>query len=171
MSNVDSSWTSLAGSVYRSLIDDELARETDRKSSFESRGLQIVSSAGGIVTLLFALAAVVTNLKTFTPGGGTKDFLIVALVLFVAATCCGITANDPTRYGEPTVTSLRGLLTDGAWIGDVPSAQRQVAQMEITMIEEARRANNRKAWYLRIGLSLEILGVAAVAIAVLLILT
>ncbi|MGH3026588.1 MAG: hypothetical protein ACRDLR_09095, partial [Gaiellaceae bacterium] len=72
MSNVDSSWTSLAGSVYRSLIDDELARETDRKSSFESRGLQIVSSAGGIVTLLFALAAVVTNLKTFTPGGGTK---------------------------------------------------------------------------------------------------
>jgi hypothetical protein len=41
----------------REYLKDELARQDARQSSFEQRGIAVVTTAGTLVTLLFGLAA------------------------------------------------------------------------------------------------------------------
>jgi hypothetical protein len=166
----EAAWATLAGSAYRALIDDQLKGEIDRRTAIESRGLQIITSAGGIVALLFALAAVVTNLKSFQPSAGTKAVLCVALVLLLAASVCGIATSGLGEYGAAADNALGNLLKDEYWRGDVVVAQRRVAELEVNLIGIARAANDTKARIVRGGLACEILGIVAVAVAVLTIL-
>src|SRR6266540_1704964 len=50
--------TESAGYVaYGDFVKDELDAQDKRKSSFEQRGLAVITTSGALVTLLFALAA------------------------------------------------------------------------------------------------------------------
>jgi hypothetical protein len=167
----DQAWPSVAGAAFRSVVDDQLKREDVRKTSFEGRGLSIITSSGTIVTLVFGLAALATKATDFKLDSTSKTALAVALVLFVAAAACGIGANIPMGYGEIQKPGLDRLVSEEYWLGDLALAQRRVAEAEVDQIVIARRSNGRKAHLLIGGLTLEVLGVLAVAIAVLLILT
>lgn len=165
-------WADVAGSAYRGLIDDQLKREDARKTSFESRGMQIIASSGTFVTLVFALAAVVTGTSKFKLADSSKGVLALSLVLFAAAAAYGILTNMPGGdYVEAEASSLKRLLDEQFWLGPVEIAQRRVAELEVALISAAREENNRKADLLRLGLGCEVFGVLAVAAAVLLILT
>lgn len=54
-----------AGEVYAELISSNLERQAQRKSSIEQRGLSVISTSGALVTLQFALVAVITGDDSF----------------------------------------------------------------------------------------------------------
>lgn len=164
-------WGDVAGSAYRGLIDDQLKREDERKTSFESRGLSIITSAGTLVALVFAFSTLVTNSKTFTLDDTTKILLAVSLSLLVLAAAAGIVVTIPAGYGEAQADDLRRLLDDRFWLGRVAVGQKRVAEAEIGQLVFNRRSNNWKGSLLVAALVLEVLGILVVAIAVLLILT
>jgi len=164
-------WDTRAGSAYRGLIDDQLKREDVRKASFESRGLAIISSAGTLVTLVFAFSALITSSTKFTLDSTTKTLLAVSLALLVIGAGCGIVVNIPRGYGEADVRDMANLLDDRYWLGRVAIGQLRVAQAELEQIKLDRRSNNIKGNLLIAGLTLEVLGFLVVAIAALLILT
>lgn len=164
-------WSTVAGSAYRDLIDGQLKREDARKTSFEARGMQIISSSGTMVTLLFGLAALVTGTKDFKLGDSSKVALAVALALLLVAAVCGIATNVPLEYAEADPTTLTRLLDDRFWLGRLYVGQRRAAELEIAQLVVGRSANGLKAKLLIMGLGLEVLGVLAVGVAVLLVLT
>ncbi len=75
-----------AGLAYAQLIADQLAEERSRKSSLEARGVTVITTAGPLATLLFALTAGL-DLK----GHQTCRFL----VLFAARTAASMSRWTP----------------------------------------------------------------------------
>lgn len=163
-------WTDLAGSTYRGLIDAQVQREDGRKASFEARGMQIITSAGAIVTLLFGLAALATSAKDFKLTGSSEVAFAIALGLLLVAAVCGIATNIPLEYVEASTTRLSRVLEDRFWLGPTKIAQRRVAELEIAQLVVGRAANTLKGRLLIVGLVFEVLGVLAVAVGVMVIL-
>jgi hypothetical protein len=72
--------------VYGAFVDAELRAQDLRKSSFEQRGLAVVTTSGVLVTLLFALAGLSTKSEpTFALPHTTRLWLVSALIVFVIA--------------------------------------------------------------------------------------
>lgn len=168
---LDRSWSELAGSAYTSLIDSQLAREDARKTSFEQRGIGVITTSGTIVTLLFGLAALVTKSDAFVLGTWQKIFLGSALVFFFVAAITGILVNKPMTYEEAAPEGLRRLLEEPYWFGRVGIGSRRATEMKIAMLARARRQNDFKGSVLIIALSAEVAGIFLVAVAVLGVLT
>jgi hypothetical protein len=164
-------WPDIAGSAYHDLIDGQLERENARKDSFESRGISMITSAGTIVTLLFGLAALTTKTSDFTLKGGAKTALVVALCFLLSSAVAGVVVNAPLQYSEADPGALMRLLDEQFWWGDPAIGRRRTAELEIKQVARARKMNSLKARLLVAGLAAEILGVLAVAAAVLQILT
>jgi hypothetical protein len=164
-------WPDLAGSAYRDLIDNELAREYTLKDSFESRAMDTINSAGTITSLLFGLAVVVTQATDYTPSKGVTATLAVALAFLIVSAIAGLVVNSPMSYGEPGQAELSGRLDAAKWNASPSDGQIWTARLEILQIVEARKRNKLKAQLLIVGLATEIIGVAVVAIAILEILT
>lgn len=163
-------WTDLAGSAYRGLIDAQLQREDGRKASFEARGMQIITSSGAVVTLLFGLAALATSSKSFKLTGSSEVAFAIALGLLFVAAVCGIATNVPLEYMEASTDKLSRVLEDRFWLGRVEVAQRRAAELEVAQLVVGRAANNLKGNVLIAGLVFEVLGVLAVAVGVMVIL-
>src|SRR5258708_16460970 len=80
-------------------LDKELALEWTRKASLEQRGINIITASGALVTLVFAVSAIVTKAETFKFFLGWEHWLLVAsLVFFVAAAIGGILTNRAYHY-------------------------------------------------------------------------
>lgn len=73
--------------------------EWDRKASLEQRGINIITASGALVTLVFAVSAIVTKSTTFKFFRGWEHWLLVAaLAFFVGASIGGIITNRAYRY-------------------------------------------------------------------------
>ena len=80
-------------------LDGQLALEWDRKASLEQRGINIITASGALVTLVFAVSAIVTKSTTFKFFRGWEHWLLVAaLIFFVAAAIGGIASNRVASY-------------------------------------------------------------------------
>jgi hypothetical protein len=155
-----------AGSVYGTVIADLLKAEDQRKSSFEQRGIAIITTSGVLVSLVFALGTAVTSADAFTVSAFSRALLVAALVLFVTAAVAGIVANYPVHYELIAQADLRRLVSPEVWDGDAGTAARRVAEVSVTVLERARRNNQLKGRALLVGMVAEIAAVAAVAASV-----
>lgn len=83
------------------LLEDELARELQRKTSLEQRGITVITASGAFVTLVFGFSALVTKGAPFANFSiPEKVFLLAALGLFVFASIFGVAANIPRPMGQ-----------------------------------------------------------------------
>ncbi len=148
----------------KSLEDDETAR----KSSLESRGVNIITTSGTLVTLLFGLVAVLTGSKNFSLPAPAHTYLIVAVVLFVVATGLGVIINLPIFYRAAALT-IRDLQT--VWPWSASDAEAKVAVTRLEIITSARKGNAIKAWLLFAAGIIEFGALSSLFLAVLSILT
>ncbi|MBA3359998.1 MAG: hypothetical protein H0T94_00765 [Acidimicrobiia bacterium] len=143
------------------------------KTSLEQRGITVITTAGTIVGLLFGLVAVVTQATDFALPAGARPWLIWSLLSLTASTLGGLLVNFPKSYEEADPASLREfILTDeGTWAPDWEESDfegsRQVAQLNVRLLEVARAANSFKANLLFGAQLLEIVGIGLLAMAVL----
>jgi len=153
-------------SIYVAFLRDQVSRQDERKSSFESRGITVITTAGALAALLFGLTALSTKAHAaFTIPGSAAHALQLALVLFTLAAALALMTNLPLVYQEPLTRDVRKLLDEG-WDSAPAEAERDVAWAELGVWESAKHINAIKGWCLAGALGLEVLAVVAVAVAV-----
>jgi hypothetical protein len=152
--------------VYGEFIKDELEVQDKRKTSFEQRGLAVITTSGALVTLLFALAALSTKkAATFTLPDSAEMWLSIALVLFFISALSALITNAPLIYQAVPAEKIRERLREKP-PRDADAAARDVAFTRIDELESAKRMNTIKGWALAAAMLFEALAVGCVAIAV-----
>ena len=131
----------------------------------EARGLAIITSSGTLVTLLLALAAVVTSVEEFRPSNATRWLFAVSALFFVGAAGLGIYCNAPTKYVDFEAASLRSLLDPQDWSTPGPDAERQVAEARIEVLADMRSRTERKAAALAWGAGIQVVGIVFLTLA------
>jgi hypothetical protein len=161
MSNAEPS----GSSVYAAFIAGLLEEQDARKASLEQRALAVVTTAGALVSLLFGLVALISEADGFTLPRSAHGPLGVGLALFVGAGVLALVVNVPLIYTNADPEAIARIL-DRYWSDSVSDAEMRVAATREKMFKAAQDANELKAWLLVGALTLEVLGVVAVAIAV-----
>ncbi|OPY77672.1 MAG: hypothetical protein A4E65_02654 [Syntrophorhabdus sp. PtaU1.Bin153] len=165
-SEAENAGETAGGSVYGPLIKSQLAEEAGRKTSFEQRGVAVITTSGVLVSLLFGLAAVVTKSDTFVLPIPAKNFLVVSLILFVLAAVAGIISNWPLRYLQVEVSELKRFIEPKLWSGSSETAARRVAEAQVAVLARSRKLNLLKGRALLAGMILEVAAVVSLAMAV-----
>src|SRR4051794_11113883 len=94
------------GSAYGVYIASELEDVRALKASLEERALAVVTTSGVLVTLLFALASVVTSKKNYSIPVAARPALIVALAAFVLAAALALIVIVPSKHRGPSTADL-----------------------------------------------------------------
>jgi MFS family permease len=156
--------------VYAEYVEAELEAQDKRKSSFEQRGLAVITTSGTLVTLLFALAALSTKqADTFTLPGAAKAWLAAALVLLFLSALCALATNAPLPYDALIATDVRKRMDDPRFAKDYKKATRDVALTRLKELKSAKRLNGIKGWLLAAAMGCQALGIGCVGVAVLII--
>jgi hypothetical protein len=152
--------------VYAALVDQQADEERQRKAGLEARGLALITTSAALVSLLFGLAAVVTDSDSFQLTEASKIFLIASTGFFVFAAVLGLGSNWPFRYQQVDIANLRDLTSEEYWSGDETVASRRVAQVRVSILARARKMNLRKGRLLLAGILVEVLAVLSLAVSV-----
>lgn len=156
-----------AAEVYSALITEQLDEERARKTSLEQRGAFVITSSGAIATLLFGLAAFVTDAATLDLPPRAQQVLVVALICFAAAALFGLLTNRPVNYGEPTADSLQEMIDDPELASEsITEAIRTASDGRLQTLRTYRQQNAKKAILASCALAAEVLGAVSVAYVV-----
>lgn len=154
------------GEVYGDYIREELDRQLARKTSFETRGLSVITTAGTLVTLLFALATLSTREEqTFVLPRTAQIILVISVVCFLVAIAAALATNLPVAYKHVLPSELRTAVKE-SWDDSASVARRRVAHTRVDALESARKLNGVKAWILFGAITAEFLALVLVGIAV-----
>lgn len=151
--------------AYGEFVKDELAVQDARKTSFEQRGLAVVTTAGALATLLFGLAAFAAAGKTQPLSADAKELLDIAVVVFVAAAILALGTNVPLPYNAPKASAIRGRLSEKP-IRDEDAAMRDIAFTRAKALADAKRKNGWKGWMLFGALALEVAAIGLLTLAI-----
>jgi hypothetical protein len=155
------------GGVYGPYIKSLLDYELTRKSGLEARASAVVTTAGTLVTLLFGLVAVVTGANTFRLPGTAHGWLIAAVILFVIAIGLAVAVVViPHPYGQVNLGEDPAQL----WKETASSASVHVAEAQVKLIAVVRQRNATNARLILVSGIAELLALAMLAVAVILIL-
>jgi hypothetical protein len=162
-----------ASSLYGEHIKVELSNQEARKTSFEQRGLAVVTTAGTLVTLVFGLAAIATATatgKSSPLGHAERLWLTGAVCAFVLSSVPALLTNWPMKYKGTDAPSLGERLK--AEPEDKPQhVERDLAELQLEILERAEEKNRLKGEFLTAALVLEIVAVACVCVAVVLLIS
>jgi hypothetical protein len=148
-------------SPYGSLIDAELSSASAASQEISRRALTVVSTSGGLVTLLSALIgfAAVNRKDAFFPATA-RGPLTAAVVAFIAAAVIALLAQLPLLVRFIDVSALRKVVND-SW-GDTESvASQEVASVRVDVLATARCMNTVRSWLLVGAITAEIAAIAA----------
>jgi hypothetical protein len=136
-----------------------------RKTSFEQRGVAVITTAGALVTLLFGLASLSAAEKSFKLSGGAKVWLVWALAIFFFAAVLAVVTNIPLPYKTPTAEALKQRVKESS-MGDEDSAIRDIAVTQANMLGDAKRVNSIKGWLLVAAMACEVVAIGFVGAAI-----
>jgi hypothetical protein len=156
----------LAGDVIAKFLDDQLAEEHARKASLESRGLAVITTSGTLVTLLFALSALVTKVESFTLPDPARFMLMYSVGALLVAALSGIYINAPSRstYVDPAL--LTPHLSSPHWEAPERDARKAIAVFQLQCLTAAAKGNTRRARVLLVGAVGQAVAVALLGAAV-----
>lgn len=149
--------------IYSDFIKTLIDAEAARKTSAESKGVAVITTSSALVTILFALVAVVTSRTTFKLPVSAHGWLVAAIVAFVVAAGTAILVSLPLPYGQTTfgLDDLRSW-----WSDDAPTAEAAVAGLRLRALTAARRMNAIKAGILLVASVAELAGLVLLTVAV-----
>src|SRR5262249_12281036 len=115
---------------------DQLDEERRRKTSLEQRGTAVITTSGTLVSLLFALAALITTRKQFHIPPSAQLILLLAVAFFVIAATGRLLANVPLRYANADHRDLARFLKGDLWVDRLwgmpfPPAERRAADLQL----------------------------------------
>ncbi|WP_139025187.1 hypothetical protein [Paenarthrobacter nitroguajacolicus] len=124
----------------------------------------MITSSGALVTLIFALAALVTKPDDFDLPVPVRLILGVVLAAFAAAAVLALITARPGAYHEVTLESLSAAASDKAMGASALEGEPEIARGLVQIISKSREENARKARFLRAAVTFE--AVAALMLTV-----
>ncbi|MDT0353369.1 hypothetical protein [Pseudonocardia charpentierae] len=161
----DTAEPSRPGAEYDAFLKDLLEAEEKRNSGMETRALAVVTSSGTLVTLLLALAALVTRVQQALLPGLAFAGAATAAVLFVAAAACAGVANAPSRGWGLRPHCLRSELWE-RWGDASDNPVAKIAATRLKLWETTHKLTQRKAKLVFAAAVLQVTGALALTVAV-----
>jgi hypothetical protein len=152
------------GSVYFAFIEGRLKAERDRRTTQEARAAAVVNSSAALVSLIFALVALVIG-EDETFSSETRCLVIAALALFGLAGLGALMAGQLHTYEVPDDATLERCLGE-QWTDTETSARLACSWMNLDTLLSLRRGNNRKSWWLDWALRAQLLALVVLGSAV-----
>jgi len=144
-----------------------VAQESARKASIEQRGLAVITTAGGLISLLVALSALLLGKNSAeTLRWEARGLLIGAIAHFIVATSLGLGANAPRGYDALSLSDLDRIVAKHSGLAEKDEGAILIAREDVRQLKGARKLNNRKAIYVQRAIMAEVIGVGLVAAAV-----
>jgi len=158
-----------AGPEFASFVLNQLDTEEKRRASLETRGLAVITTSGTLVTLLLALAALVTQQKDYRLPESVNAWVTTSLISFVAATALAIGANAPQMYRVVDVAALKTIVR-ARWESSSDDAIKTLTATRLDELQRAQAVNGVKG-YLLLGAAVAqgvAIGGLTVAVAIIL---
>ncbi|MFW6690296.1 hypothetical protein [Streptomyces sp. MAR4 CNX-425] len=131
------------------LLAEQLAEERAKKTSFEARGMAVISAAGTLVGITTGAVALAASGRSVTFPGTAQRLLVAALVMLVLAAVLGLLVNVPVRLPHAGAADLTRLLEP-----HVRSGPEEWNRAKVDTILALRRVNRGRAWALTAALLL-----------------
>jgi hypothetical protein len=152
------------GETYGVFIESQLQREFDRREKADSRGLTIIASSTGLITISVAGVALLKG-KEYVFSGFSVTSLGASLAAFLIAAILGILTAANRPYSVASIKSLN-LMTTDHWTDSEITARNYSAKLNIRTLATLREVNNRKAWLLTAALVAQVVAILLLAAAV-----
>jgi hypothetical protein len=144
-----------------------LTEQSNRKSSIEQRALAVITTSGGLVSLLVALSALLLGKNAEQRlNAGSRAIIIAAVVTFVAAAILALIANTPRGYSDFASEDVDRMMNE--FDSSEADARWLVSQRRAENLKRAMRLNDEKGHLLQVAVATEVGGVALVALGVVL---
>jgi hypothetical protein len=149
-------------------LQEQLDSEKQRKQSLEQRGITVITSAGAIATLIFAVSAFVSkSISTASFVRAEALPIKLSIVAFLVAALFGLATNLPFRYGAIVAKSLnegfsKALVKEGGSIG----YRLSIIRADSEILRRNQRLNFFKSEILLGGFVFEIIGIGLLVWAV-----
>ena len=153
------------GDYLLEFVGTELAKEENRRSSLEARGLSVATIAAGIVALITALRQF-AGLPAFDLGKdtATRALLVACILLFVCASFTAALTNAPRRLSLVNPSGLLKLAPE-LWGGAADRAHKMIFSSQIVYLDQAQRANDQRGRLLFCAIVFLALAVLMLALA------
>jgi hypothetical protein len=162
---------SRSGSEYSSFLKELLDAEDKRSTGMETRSLAVVTSSGTLVTLLLALAALVTRVQGARIPALALVAAAIAAVLLVASTACAGLANAPQRSRWGLKPTCLGPELWDRWGHPSDDPVEKIAATRLKLWEAAHELSQRKARLVFAAVMVQGAGILSLTLAVVLILS
>jgi hypothetical protein len=157
-----------AGDEYAALVKEQLDGAYTKQSSFEQRGIAVVTTSGTLASLLFGLVAAITARSGFSFSGLAQAVILAALASFLLAAVLGLGVNSPqlrrTVVGLDPTNFRQQVLNTASWEGSAVEGSLAVTDVRLQMLNDARVGNGIRSRLLAAAFGFE--GLAAVLLAI-----
>jgi hypothetical protein len=150
---------------YATFIKELLEAEVARGTTMETRAVAIVTASGTLVTLLLALAALVTRVTTFQVPVAALVFAGISAGLFAVSACYAMLAITPRRAWGLKPACLGSELWD-RWADPADDAVAKTTATRLALWQQENTLTQRKAVSVFTAAVFQFGAVAALAIAV-----
>ena len=140
--------------------------ECQRGESLESRGRAVITSAGVMVTLLLALAAIATKTSALKIASGSLIFIAAAVSSFALAAIAAVATAAP-QTAHLVAPDQFEMAIKSVWDRPRDVALKRITVTRVRQLTDAQRSNTRKAIVLLAAVSLEVVAIIFLATAVL----
>ncbi|GIJ51672.1 hypothetical protein Val02_85580 [Virgisporangium aliadipatigenens] len=154
---------------YATFVKDLLEAEEKRGTGMETRALAVVTSSGTLVTLMLALAALATRVLQFRVPDHALGLAGLATASFVVAGILAALVNATWPAWGPGPDCLRTELWD-RWGKPTDDPQAKVTATRLALWKSAHKLTQRKAKLVFAAAISQVVGVFAVAAAVVVVL-
>lgn len=155
------------GQLLGRLAHDLLAEERTNKASLEARAIGVIATVGSLVTVLFALAALVTGRPGFVLPAAARCLLAGALAGLLTASVTAIFVNLPYGHLELKADDLlRRINSDDDWNAPAEEVEHAMARVLAVQLVSARHVSRLKARLLAYAVLAEVIGVTFIAAAI-----
>lgn len=154
---------------YAAFIKELLDAEVARGATMETRATAIVTASGALVTLLLALAALVTRVTTFQVPVPALVFAGISAGLFALSACYAMLAVTPRRAWGLKPDCLGSELWE-RWADSADDAVAKTTATRLALWQQENTLTQRKAVAVFTAAVFQFGAVAALAIAVFIVL-
>jgi len=146
-----------------SLVIAEVTREESRRQDFRTRSVSLLGISSGIVAIMTGLVVIAVRRPSIQFTLSSTIFAIAALVALIGSACFTLVINTSTHdYVVGDVRDLR-IEVDCEW--ETPGWDQRIARSEVDYLNRLRKSNSKKQWLLNMSIFFQILGVALIAAA------
>jgi hypothetical protein len=150
---------------YAAFVKELLEAEVARGATMETRAVAIVTASGTLVTLLLALAALVTRVTTFQVPVAALVFAGISAAFFAVSACWAMLAVTPRRAWGLKPACLGSELWE-RWADSTDDAVAKTTATRLALWEQENTLTQRKAVSVFTAAVFQFGAVAALAVAV-----